>query len=390
VSKLRLAALTALVLAALPPAARAEWSPPIAVSAPGARTAAVAATRGGGFVVAWAAGRAVRARRLVDGRAGRMLTVSAGAARADDVALWPAPRGRTVVTWTSRGVIGLRAIGAGGRLGPRARITAHGSQVVAVPRADGSVTAAWIASDGSVRARRISPRGTAGAVTRLTAPGTRVRALVGAADIDGGALLVFDAGGMLLGQRILGDGSATRPSFPISPLGQTARLPQLATDGTGGATVLWVQDAAPASIQEVAVIADDKLSGLEQLSAPGAAARSPSLAFRNGSGVTVWEAQTGRGAVVAGLDSDGHRTTLSRPSTHPGLHPQAAIDAHGRGFAAWRRDGAIQVTRFGQRRVETLARGASPRLAASADGRAMAVWTGRGGRIRAARFAPPG
>jgi hypothetical protein len=105
--------------------------------------------------------------------------------------------------------------------------------------------------------------------------------------------------------------------------------------------------------------------------------------------VTVWAARTARGAVVAGLDSDGKRTILSRPATRPGLHPQAAIDAAGHGFAIWRRHGVIQVTRFGQDRAETLARGVSPRLAAAADGRALAIWTAGGGRIRASLLAPP-
>src|SRR6185312_16347713 len=97
--------------------------------------------------------------------------------------------------------------------------------------------------------------------------------------------LVWNAGGTLFGRRITAAGAPARPAFQISGQGETASAAQLATDGTGGATAVWVQGSAPTSVQEVAIISDDKLSGLDQLSAPGVPSLLPSLAFRGLAGV---------------------------------------------------------------------------------------------------------
>ncbi len=409
---------------AAPATAHAGWAPAFDVSAPGGgatgRSNAVVAAPGGRFVVAWAWGAhasgapdAVQARRIGHRGAGRRLTLAAGAAAVDDVRLWPGPGGRTVATWSAatrarRTAIRMRTISAHDRLGRTVTITEpsdDGAGVVAVPRADGSTTVAWIDTTGAqtsvVKARRVSATGARGPVSLVSAAGGRASELVGAADIDDGALLVWNAGGTITGRRVSAAGAAARPPFQISGQGQTAAAPQLATDGTGGATVLWVQRTAPASIQEVAVIADDKLSGVEQLSAPGVASSAPSMAFGNGFGVTVWAARTPATAVVAGLDADGQRTTLSRPSRRPAsLRPDAAIDGSGHGFAVWQRDlrsgAVVQATRFGGTRApraRTLARapggGAFPHIAAGPGGRALAIWVqtrARVARVEAARY----
>jgi hypothetical protein len=403
-SRAACAVLLALLAVAGRADARAAWGPAFAVSPPARalQSSAVVAAPGDRFVVAWASATRVQARRVGGRRAGRVLTLGA---RGTDVRLWPAANGSTVVTWArADGSIRLRAIARDDRVGRAVTVTEPGDDghdVVAVPRRDGSTTVAWIARTGEqtavVKARRVSAAGVAGPVSTLTAPDGRAGELVGAPDIDDGAMLVWSAGGILFGRRVTAAGAPSRPTFQVSGLGQTASAPQLATDGTGGATVVWTQATTPASVQEVAIISDDKLSGLDQLSASGVASLTPRLAFRNLFGVVVWEARPASGAVVAGVDADGARTTLSRPFTgSAGLRPEAAIDAAGHGFAVWQRGRAVQVARFGHglaRRVTTLTAASSragvPHIAATARGRALAIWvrtTRSGSRLEAARY----
>lgn len=387
----------AVIAAALPTAADAAWGPAFGVSRPGdattGRSSAVISAPRGRFVVAWTARSGVQARRIGPAGAGRALTLDAPG---DDVRLWASPTGATLATWTrADGTIRLRAIRLGDRLGRATTITRSGEGVVAVPRRDGTTTVAWIARTGAhtavVRARRISATGRPGPITTLTAPDGDARDLLGAPDIDDGAMLAWSAGGILYGLRITPTASAARPTFQISGLGQTVRAPQLTTDGTGGATAVWVQGTAPTTVEEVAIISDDKLGGLDQLSTPGVPALAPSLAFRGLSGIVVWEERRPGGAVVVGIDADGRRTTLSRPGPAD-LRPDAAIDAAGHGFAVWMRGRAVQAARFGhgaRRQGTTLASdassGAAPHVAAAPDGRALAVWV-RGGRVEAARY----
>jgi hypothetical protein len=419
------ALLTALAVA--PAAAHAGWRGAEDVSPPGGvatgRSNAVAAAADGRFVVAWtwappgaAATTQVEARRIGGGHRGATLTLASGVGPVDAVRLWPAPAGRTVATWASPigpfdTPITLRTIGPDDRLGPPVTITEPGDRgtgVVAVPRADGTITVAWIDRTGPttsvVKAREISPAGVPGPVSTLTAPDGAVEELVGAADMDRGVLLAYDARGTIYGQRITETGAATRPSFQISPQGQTAAAPQIVADGTGGGTALWVQGTTPASIWEVAVIADDKLSGADQVSSPAIASVAPSLAQRNGSAVIVWQAQTPSGAVAAGRDPDGTVTTLSPSSDQPALLPEAAIDRAGNGYAVWQGGtGAatvVQAALFGRRvsdeRAATLSTGSAgqafPHIAVAPDGRAMAswVWTGFSGpRVQIAEYTPP-
>jgi hypothetical protein len=294
----------------------------------------------------------------------------------------------------------MRTLGADDRLGPTVTISepgARGHRAVAVPRRDGSATVAWIErttpTTSVVKARQVSAAGVPGPVTALTAPGGQADELLGAPDIDQGAMLVWNAGGTLFGRRVSAAGAAARPPFQISGQGETASAPQLATDGTGGATAVWVQQTAPVSVQEVAIISDDKLSGLDQLSARGVPSLAPSLAFRNLFGIVVWEARPSTGAVVVGIDADGTRTTLSRPfGGSARLRPEAAIDAAGHGFAVWQRGRAVQVARFGhglERRVSTLSpassRDGAVHIAAAPGGRALAIWV-RGTRVQAAAY----
>jgi len=395
VRALLLAIAAAALVGITPTTAHAAWGPAFDVSGPGdastGRSNAVVAAPRNRFVVAWTSRRAgVQARRIGPVGAGRVLTLETR--RAENVRLWPSPTGATVTTWTRPdGAIRLRVIRPDDRLGPATTVTLSGENVVAVPRRDGSMTIAWIARTGPqtavVRARRISATGRPGPVTTLTAPDADAHDLLGAADIDDGAMLAWTTGGILHGLRVTADGAPARPIFQISGLGETVTAPQLTTDGTGGATAVWVQGAGPTTVQEVAIISDDKLSGLDQLSAPGVPALAPSLAFRGLSGIVVWEERRPGGAVVVGIDADGRRSTLSRPGA-PGLRPDTAIDRAGRGFAVWQRGRAIEVARFGHAtrlRRTSLGSGANPHVAATAGGRALAVWV-QGTRVRAARF----
>ena len=391
------------VLAAPGPAtARAGWGPAFDVvrstDASTGRSSAVVAAPRGRFVVAWTSRRAgVQARRIGPAGTGRVLTLDPRGA--DDVRLWSSPTGATVATWTRPGgALRLRSIGPDDRLGPATTITRSGEGIVAIPRRDGSTTVAWIARTGPqaalVQARRISAGGRPGPISVLTAAGDDARDLLGAPDIDDGAMLAWTTGGILYGRRVTPDGAPARPTFQISGLGETVTAPRLTTDGTGGATAVWVQGAAPTTVQQVAIISDDKLSGLDQLSAPGVTAMAPSLAFRGLQGIVVWEERRQRGSVVVGIDADGRRTTLSRPGA-PGLRPHAAIDAAGHGFVVWQRGRAVEVARFGptgRPRRTTLAAGPAraggPHVAVTAGGRALAVWvraTRAGSRLQAAR-----
>jgi hypothetical protein len=406
-SRAAFAVLLAGLAAAGPADARAAWGPAFDVSPPGRAldSSAVVAAPADRFVVAWTSGSRVQARRVGGRRASRVLKLGS---RGADVRLWPSANGSTVVTWSAAGgSIRLRAIAPDDRLGPAVTVTEPGDDsrdVVAVPRRDGSSTVAWIDRTGAqtavVKARRVSAAGVAGPVSTLTAPDARADEIVGAPDIDDGAMLVWNTGGILFGRRVTPAGAPARPAFQVSGLGQTASTPQLATDGTGGATVVWTQATAPTSVQEVAVISDDKLSGLDQLSAPGVPSLAPRLAFRNLFGVVVWEARPTTGAVVVGVDADGARTTLSRPfAGSAALRPEAAIDAAGHGFAVWQRGRAVQVARFGHglaRRVATLSgassRAGEPHIAATPRGRALAIWvrtTRSGRRLQAARYWHP-
>ncbi len=425
--KARIVVALVVALAAVPAAAQAGWRPAEDASPPGGgatgRSNAVAAAPGGRFVVAWTwagpgtgAATLVQAARLGNGRTGPTLTLASGGGPVDDVRLWPGPGGRTVATWASlagplEAAIVLRTIGPDDRLGPPVTVTEPGDRglgVVAVPRADGTITVAWIAQTGVatsvVKARQVSAAGTPGPATSLTAPGGQVGELAGAADMDRGVLLAYSAAGVIHGQRITETGAATRPSFRISPQGQTAWSPQVVADGTGGGTVLWVQATSPLSIWAVAVLTDDKFSDSDRISAPGVASRAPSIAQRNGSAVIVWEAETPRGTVVAGRDADGKVATLSPPPIQPSMLPQGAIDRAGNGYAVWQRElgssGAVEAALFGRRvsnpgrtTLSSASDGETfPHIAVAADGRAMAswVWTGVSGpRVQTAEYTPP-
>jgi len=210
--------------------------------------------------------------------------------------------------------------------------------------------------------------------------------------------------------RLAADGTP-EPVQTLSHPGQSARIPQVALDGSDRATIAWQRsDGSNIRIQSVRLAADGTPGPVQTLSDPGQNARFPQVALdRSGRATITWQRNDGAYYRVQSvrLAADGTLEpvqTLSDPG-RSAINPQVAIDGSDRATITWQPsdifDGSVQSVRLAAdgtpgpvQSLSAAGQGADrPQVAIDGSDRATIVWTGSDGanaRIRSVRLAADG
>lgn len=233
---------------------------------------------------------------------------------------------------------------------------------------------------------------------------------------EGRAIAIWDGG-----SGVEGAIATTAGWSPVPPISDTfgAIAPEVATDGAGGATVVWRGPGPDGVTIDVATLAPGgEWSAVQPLSRPGRGpghgrrrfAYSPRIAVApTGAAVAVWRRGDGDKSIVqaAVRDLSGRWSAAVDLSAkgENAVAPAVAIGPDGEAVAVWHRfDGGHQIIQAATHRpggswsrpVDLSARGRNaeePQVAISPGGEAVAVWErfdGRIDRIQAATRAPGG
>lgn len=242
--------------------------------------------------------------------------LSATGGDAVEPAVAAGPDGTATVVWSrydgSHGIVQTRRINAAG--GPEATTTdlsaegqnAVGPQVVVAP--GGAASVVWTRFDGShwvIQERRLSAAGVAEGTTANLSGSFRDSAepqlAVGA---DGKVTVVWDRydGSNFIAQarRIDPAGVPAAAALNLSASGRDAAEPQVDVAPAGTATVLWSRyDGSNWIVQRRDLAANEALSAITDLSAPGRRASGPAVAWGSGGNLTMaWRRFAGSGDVI--------------------------------------------------------------------------------------------
>lgn len=331
-------------------------------------------------------------------------TLSAGGQDASAPQVAVDPEDRVTVVWAiAPGVVQAVRLGSDGGVGTVRDLGEGGAPQLAIDT-EGRATVAWTQfrplGPPVVHWVRIGADGVPGEA-RTLAEGSAPQVAV---DLQGRATVVWQADDGFGDERIQAvriDADGTPGTIhTLSDEGRHAVLPEVAVDRQGRATVVWGGDPqephiSREKVQVVRLGADGTPGDLHTLSAARAwRARLPQVAVDSKGRATVaWGERADRSrprrsrevlvrAVRLGPDGEpGAVRTLSKRS--PG-GPELAVDSKGRVTVVWQRvaraTAAIQSIRIGRRGAPgapaTLSRGdaASPRVTVDSKGRATVVW----------------
>jgi hypothetical protein len=376
--------------------ARAEFGKPFPITAPTEAMpfpqAAIAANGRTAFTWLGATGRVLARTRSAAGAFGPIRTLSLGIADSQ-------PRfgvdadGDAVVSWIRQspfGAVQVRTLSAAGVPGPLQTLTGPGenpSNLEVAVNAEGRSAFAWKASNG-IRARVRSAVGALGPIRTMStvadAPPEHPRVAVDAA---GNALVTWHWIEVLYHQvdaRHLSAASVLGPLKMLSPVGENSISPEVATNPSGRAVVVWMGSD---EIRARAVTAANVLGPLKTLSEGGSLPQFPRIAVEDdGDAVTAWQRE-GRiqTRTLSRAGVLGQLLTIS-PAGVSATNAQVAVDADGDTVFAWEvftgTIGRVQARFrskggvFGPiRTLSTAGQNASDvRIAMNADGDAVITW----------------
>ena len=257
-----------------------------------------------------------------------------------------------------------RTLSVSGALSPIRNVSttgAIGSQPQVATDRSGDAVITWVREDGVdgdgdiVQARQISVNGSLGPIKDLSAPAGRAFAPQVASDEDGDVVftwLRFDGNRDRAQGRTMTSVGALGSTFTLTPSGPSARDPQVAIDADGDAVFTWQRfegdaDRAQARTRTAAGV----LGAITNLSAAGDDAYAPRVASRdNGDSVFVWLRFDGandrvqaRSMTAAG--AFGAVQTVSAAGADA-LTPEVAYGStSGPAVATWERAGLVQASR---------------------------------------------
>jgi hypothetical protein len=254
-----------------------------------------------------------------------------------------------------------RTLSVSGALSPIRTVSTPGNQPQVATDRSGDAVITWVREDGFngdgdiVQARQISVNGSLGPIKDLSAPAGRAFAPQVASDEDGDVVftwLRFDGNRDRAQGRTMTSAGALGSTFTLTPSGPSARDPQVAIDADGDAAFTWQRfegdaDRAQARTRTAAGV----LGAITNLSAAGDDAYAPRVASRdNGDSVFVWlrfdganDRLQGRSMTAAG--AFGAVQTVSAAGADA-LTPQVAYGStSGPAVATWERAGLVQASR---------------------------------------------
>jgi hypothetical protein len=270
-------------------------------------------------------------------------------------------------------------------------------QVAIAP--SGVATVVWEAEDGPahlVQARRIDAGGAAGPVIDVSEPGERAFNARVAVDAAGDATVVWErpAGPDWIARtRRIDPAGALGAARDVSPAGAVARLPRVAVDASGVATVLWRVEGADDVLQARRVDPAGALGPVLDVSAPGDVLGHEVVAS-SGAALAAWSRLDGGGYVAEARIVGAASPPF--PLSDPGVDAQVGGVASAPGGDAtvvWETGAhAIQARRAGAAgpagAVHDLGTGDAPQVAVDASGAAAVVWLGAAESVALRRLAP--
>jgi len=275
-----------------------------------ARAAEVATDAHGDAVAVWLQAHRgtwrVKARRIFAGGAlGPVRSLSSASQKAEGPQIASDARADVVAAWSqfdgANWRVKARRISAAGALGRVKTLSRRGHDAglsAIASGAHGNAVAVWSqfnsrGTNRRVKARRISRKGALGRVKTLSPAGQYALAPQVASDADGNAIVVWMRSGGATEQIQARQVSAAGVLGPVQILSDSryAYSPQIASDAHGDAVAVWYghdADAAPASIQARTISAAGVLGPVQTLSAGGPATQPRVVAAAQGDAVAVW------------------------------------------------------------------------------------------------------
>ena len=398
----------------LAPAAFADWSSPVDVSADGqnADSHQAAIDPNGNAVVVWrrtdGATLRVQAQARTAGSFGPVHNVSGAGYTAGTPQVAMDGSGNAIFVWSrldgSNFRIETRSLSTGGVLSA-IQILMDAQEIGGAPQLamDGNGTAIVVWSRylngySRVQLRTRSVAGALGATKTLTSGGGDASTPQVAVNAAGNGVIVwrrFDGLNYRIQIVARSSAGALGAVRTVSVAGQNADSPNVAVDSAGGAVVVWRRfDGALYRIQTLSRSAAGALGVQQTVSEAGQNAGAGPQAGIDSSGnsVMVWHAWDGTGtrAQILARSAAGILSavqTLSGPGASP---PQVVVDAAGNAVAAWHRFNGGFLRVEARRRsadgtldpVETLTPlgqdAVYPDLAGNSAGMAVGAW-GRSG-----------
>lgn len=232
---------------------------------------------------------------------------------------------------------------------------AHSPQVVVGPT--GNTTVVWAGAGGPFTLKAVTKAGDAlawGAIQDASVPGQDIAMPRLALDASGNVLAVYRRSNgtntvIQSALRPAGVDGWSNPQTASAPL-QNAINPDVAFDGAGNATAVWVRlDGANFVVQTASRVTN--WSAAQDLSAPGRDARNPRVAVdAAGNAIAVWERPDDANLLQIQVTERSASTgqwaaphTLSTPGRHA-VEPSVVVDAAGSATAVWREVEALGST----------------------------------------------
>jgi hypothetical protein len=280
---------------------------------------------------------------------------------------------------------------------PRLAVDPAGDAVFTWSRLDGTTNCGG-ESCYRVQARPFSAAGALGTIQNLSAVGQNAFDPAVAVDLDGDAVIVWQAGGVIQARTLSAAGTL---GAIVTLSGAGAAKPHVADDVSGNAVFVWERGGV---IETRARSSAGVLSPIETLSDPTQPASGPQLALDLGANaVFTWQRFDGtnsriqaRARTWAGALSAVQTLTATGQDAS---QPQVGVDHDGDAVLVWKRfDGAnyrIQARTRSAAGTLGMVQGLSaagqsanaPQVGVAAGGNAIAVWTrfdGSNDRVQAA------
>jgi hypothetical protein len=204
------------------------------------------------------------------------------------------------------------------------------------------------------------------------------------------ALVAASAACALLGAAVPDAGATWTAPLAISPAGVVAGEPQIAVDGAGNATAVWVSGSSPSrSIRSAFRPAGGPWEAPSTRISEGSDCHDLQLAVNPAGGaVVVADCGTGTATMRAAYRSAGGSwaSSVAVPESGSGEEPRVALDGSGNAVMVWEQSGGTVQSSYrpaagswgGKEQVSPAPTGTDvalePQVAISATGAALAIW----------------